>query len=365
MPPLSPHLPPELTELIVEELHDSPQDLASCNLVCRGWLLCARSHVNIFLTTKRIPRFLDLLQSPKNTLVSTICRLEIWVSRDEPGSQVHLPILQIGHPPLPWLTELELSGRFASYASFVSFMSDLPVLQTLTLDEVQWDDFPDPQLTFPTIELKTLTLDWGPHVPVEDVMFCLHARRLILTFWCLPSPITWLRSMSKYLRHLGDHLQYLQLNCVSYEHIQYVSGLDFSRSLGLRHLRIGEAARLNFLVSSSDVVICPDLERFLASVTLHCQLETLILSVETDYMVNPISWTSFARFAELMDAPQFATLREIRFIVNGSPYCLEGSARRAREHFESIISATLPDRPTRTVVCIDGEDSDDDDLELP
>jgi hypothetical protein len=223
-----------LIELIIEELHDSSQDLSSCGLVCRGWFRFARSHVTIFLNAQNIPRFIDLVQSPTTTLFSSIRRLDIWVPQE--GLQIHLPILQMlpefirlrslvmwcgfpaGLPLLPALTELELFGKFVSYSSFVSFMSDLPALQNLTLDGVVWDDSPDPHLTFPTLELKTVSLDWGPQHPVEHIMFSLHARRLILSFWPDPSP-DWLRSISKYLCHLGDHLRYLQLNCESPEQL--------------------------------------------------------------------------------------------------------------------------------------------------
>jgi hypothetical protein len=38
-------LPPELTEHIINYLHDSPEDLRSCALVCKAWLAPSRSHL--------------------------------------------------------------------------------------------------------------------------------------------------------------------------------------------------------------------------------------------------------------------------------------------------------------------------------
>jgi hypothetical protein len=111
--------------------------------------------------------------------------------------------------------------------------------------------------------------------------------------------------------------------------------------------------RYNVLATSSEVAVAPQLERLLARITPHCRLETLILGVETECIINPPRWTPFPQFAELMDAPQFAAVSEIQFVVNGSPFCLGGSARRAREHFESLPPATLPSRPARRVVFID------------
>ncbi|KAJ7909070.1 hypothetical protein B0H13DRAFT_2015263 [Mycena leptocephala] len=362
----STQLPLELVELIIEELHDSPRDLSSCGLVCRGWFHFAKSHVTIFLNAQNIPGFLDLVQSPTTTLFSSVRRLIIWVSQED--SQIHLPILQMlpeftrlrsllmwcsfpeGLPLLPELTELDLSGKFGSYSGFVSFMSNLPALQNLALHGVVGDDSPDPHLTFPTLELKTL--HWGNGYPVEHVMFPLHTRRLILSFWPILSP-NWLRSISKYLHHLGDHLRYLQLNCESDEQINCVSGLDFRYITGLQHLRIGKAVHSYVLATSSEVTIAPQLERLLARITPHCRLETLILGVETNCMIDPPQRTPFSQFAELMDAPQFAAVSEIQFVVNGSPFCLEGSARRAREHFESL-PGILPSCPARRVVFIDG-----------
>ncbi|KAJ6582363.1 hypothetical protein B0H19DRAFT_1061779 [Mycena capillaripes] len=367
-------LPSDLTELIIAELHDSLQDLSSCSLVCRDWLSFARSHTTIFLTVRKISGFLELMRSPEATLFSTIRRLDIWVPDTEP--QVLLPILEIlpeftrlrslsmwcnfpdGLPPLPRLTELDLLGKFGTYAHFLGFMSNLTALRKLTLTKIQWGDFPEPPLTLPSLELEELSLDWAPNPPSECIMFPLHTPRLILSFWPGPSP-EWLQSISRYLHRLGDHLRYLQLNCESNEQISRVSRLDFSHSTGLKQLRVGEAVRLNVLPTSSDIAVSPELERLLASVTPHCRLETLILGVQTENIINPTPWPPLSQFAELMDARQFATVREIQFIVNGSPFCLKGSARQAREHFESLLPAIVPSHPTRRVVCIDGEDPDE------
>jgi hypothetical protein len=42
---VSPRVPPELIEHIIDYLHDSPEDLRSCALVCKAWLAPSRFHL--------------------------------------------------------------------------------------------------------------------------------------------------------------------------------------------------------------------------------------------------------------------------------------------------------------------------------
>ncbi|KAJ7765966.1 hypothetical protein B0H14DRAFT_3510113 [Mycena olivaceomarginata] len=71
----------------------------------------------------------------------------------------------------------------------------------------------------------------------------------------------------------------------------------------------------------------------------------------------------FAKPCQPLASPTgtFSALREIQFIVHGSPFVLRASARAARERFELLLLAILPPRATSTrqVVCIDGEDPDE------
>ncbi|KAF7345581.1 hypothetical protein MVEN_01576800 [Mycena venus] len=186
--------------------------------------------------------------------------------------------------------------------------------------------------------------------------FC--TRRLTLGLQPEVSP-EWLQSVSEYLDYLGDDLQYLHLKCESEEHVKHVTELDFCHSSGLQHLRIGGAVRLTVLASSSELAVSPSLERLLAGITPHCRLQTLSLGVEPDTVVNPVPWTPFPEFAQLLDTPYFSGVRDFRFIVDGSPLCLRGSACCAREHFESLLSSIFPSGEARRMVCIDGEDPDE------
>ncbi|KAJ7916551.1 hypothetical protein B0H13DRAFT_1871156 [Mycena leptocephala] len=282
-----PQLSSDLIELIIENL-DTLVDLWSCNLVCRSWLPLARKRIPMSLYPLVIPGFLDLLQSPTTFLLSTVRHLRIWMpddySKTHPQkylatitmlptfTRLRLLDIHCNFPvdfcPLPWLTVLKLSGKFASYASFVRFMSDLPALEGLSLSGVEWDDVPDPHLTFPTLQLGWLSLDWGHRLPIEHVMFSLRPRSLSL--------------------HVAAPLQ---------EDI--LSSLNFRHSTSLRRLSIGSA-----------------LLSLLANIVPHCPLESLILGARTEY--NEAPWPPLSQFTELLDESQFAAVREIQFVVDGT-----------------------------------------------
>ncbi|KAJ6480584.1 hypothetical protein C8R47DRAFT_1218773 [Mycena vitilis] len=331
----SPRFPSELAELVVEELRDSQPNLFSCSLVCSEWLAFARSHVPISLTAQNIAVFIQLLHSPRATLFSTIRQLHISMGDHDHG--VHLPLLQLlprftrmrsldmsckfsdDLPSIPQLTELRLNGEFGTYAGYVRFLSDLPALQSLRLDGFFWKDCPrSPPLVVP--------------FPFLDL------------------------NISKYLHHLGVHLQYLHLNCEFVDHIGSAAGFDFSQSSGLRHLRIGSAIHFHRTI----MLVPPQLEGLLAGVTPHCRLETLILNVHTNDIGFPPRWMPLSQFAQLvLDIPPSATVREIQFILDGPASCLDAykiSARSVLERFEALLPAILPSIPTRRVVCIEGEE---------
>ncbi|PSR73130.1 hypothetical protein PHLCEN_2v10986 [Hermanssonia centrifuga] len=51
----SPRLPPELTDRVIDNLHDSKADLRRCSLVCRSWLPSSSFHLFHYLHIRRDP----------------------------------------------------------------------------------------------------------------------------------------------------------------------------------------------------------------------------------------------------------------------------------------------------------------------
>ncbi|KAJ7752895.1 hypothetical protein B0H16DRAFT_1690910 [Mycena metata] len=310
----SPGLLPELLEIVLSELADNPQDILSCTLVCRGWISLARNYMTICLLPLNISDFLKLIKSPTTTVFRTLRRLKIWAPGPSPDCRPMLELLprciRLRHlsvtthfplelPPLPTLAELKVSGIFPTFAGFARFLSDLSGLQTLTLDYVWWNDATDTSL--PSLDLKMANLRCGTNMLVWHVM--LHSRTRDLT-------LDWDGSSSRPAASTSPHLI-------------------------ARHSRL-ETLTLGF----STLVWVP-----------------LNVSTLVGYPTpRQVFSTPIQRLAELLDAPHFATLQEIQFIVDGCLQYFDGSARRAREHFEPLPLAVISGRPSRRIFCVDGED---------
>ncbi|KAJ7446113.1 hypothetical protein FB451DRAFT_791506 [Mycena latifolia] len=369
-------LPPELMALVIEELADSKPDILACSLVCRGWLPFARNNLDIFIGPKSAPTFLELIASPITTFVSTLRRLELFGYEEVPFPEALFPVLTNfvslrslslyspvpdDLPPLPWLVELSLgSTRFPSYADFVKFMSDLPCLQRLELCNVSWATGPaDGNHAFPPLELRFLELYWGNRPPIEGILFALRTCELLWSFPLYPSP-TELSTASAYMRHLGKHLKYLELDFGD-KVMDRVATLDLSANTALEHLKIHNALRFNVIPSRNqfDVAVCPDLEPLLSRIIPYARVDTLVLKVGTDSISNPAPWNPITQLSDLLDTPPFASVRRVEFIVDGGAFCLKGSARLAREHFEPILRAAIPSHSDRQIVCSDGDDPDE------
>ncbi|KAK0469477.1 uncharacterized protein EV420DRAFT_1494673 [Desarmillaria tabescens] len=85
-------LPPELTDFIIDLLHDEPASLSTCALVCSRWL--ARSRINGFATVQlwpwRAAEFFRLLEAPDCTFAPYISRIEFDSNATRP-SMVNIP----------------------------------------------------------------------------------------------------------------------------------------------------------------------------------------------------------------------------------------------------------------------------------
>lgn len=116
-------LPPEITDYILDFLHDDPVTLASCTLVNRSWLSTARKHFfrRIVLRTHTDCRGLHALLASSPELSHYITELIIkdetarmWGPETLAGdqrlldvlSQLNLTSLEVGSPPRTWMLDV-------------------------------------------------------------------------------------------------------------------------------------------------------------------------------------------------------------------------------------------------------------------
>ncbi|KAJ6616793.1 hypothetical protein B0H10DRAFT_1369737 [Mycena sp. CBHHK59/15] len=368
-------LPPEIISQILEELSDFTADMCNCSLVCRTWLPFARHNLHIVIRMHKEPRYSEIIKSPANTFTSTIRTLTLLFDVDLPSYRHIFPPLANYQslrslylcrcslpddcPVLPRITELYLWGtKFSSRVSFARFMSGLSAVRVLEIVNNSWLTVGVDQGSFPVFDLDSLTIDCVHLLLTADDLRSFYTPKLILDL-CSSAEATAesLRSVSQFLHHLNTHLKYLNLDCDA--RIGQTCALDFRRNKNIEWLRISNALRLNVCLEVFEVSIHPDLERVLTNILPHCLLQEIILVVETDNLSNPPVWPSIGRLAELLDLAQFATVRTIQFIVDGSPFCLKGSARLARECFEPLVRAAIPSHPNRKIIYVDGEDPDE------
>jgi hypothetical protein len=76
-PTRSPRLPPELIDAAIDQLHDDPEALALCTLVCKSWVPASRHHLfpTITVCQFNIADFVRLLSSMRCTISGVIVHL--------------------------------------------------------------------------------------------------------------------------------------------------------------------------------------------------------------------------------------------------------------------------------------------------
>ncbi|KAJ7446111.1 hypothetical protein FB451DRAFT_791496 [Mycena latifolia] len=233
-------------------------------------------------------------------------------------------------------------------------MSNLPALRHLHFRSISWATGPtDGNYAFPPMELESLVTSWSKKSAIENILLAIRARRLTWSFPRYPSSSD--LSTMAYVRHLGNHLKCLELDFGE----DLMPTLDLSANTSLGHLRVSDALRFNVIAARDqfDVAVCPTLEPLLSQVMTYARVDTLLLKVRTESRSIPALWNPLAQLFDLLDTPPFAAIRRVEFVVDGGSYCLEGSARLAKERFEPILRAAIPSRSDRQIVCNEGEDS--------
>ena len=243
-------LPGELTDRIIDYLHDQPDGLFGCSLVCTAWLHTCRFHLwSDFLVHPGIAQLIDKPLSSHNHPIFQYARriiIYLKVYLDYPdevrgwllGVFAALPKFQalrsiayveedntralfhghemFGPTPLPQITCLELEGMFfkspSNFLDCIAFR--LPALEQLRIETIEFLENPseedDPM--FPE-HLWELALDSTALVMLDIVSFSSPAptlRSIVLT-----SLTTYFQDdvdlISKALRMIGSSLYALEI----------------------------------------------------------------------------------------------------------------------------------------------------------
>ncbi|KAI0717759.1 hypothetical protein C8T65DRAFT_640722 [Cerioporus squamosus] len=123
-PGKKPRLPPELSDRVIEHLHDDPASLSACSLVCSSWLPAARWHYfrEVTVICSNVSAFYELIHYPSSNIRNFVVSLTaecFWMEFDGgrkcPEGPCFLrdptilsPVLASGR--LPALRELRLRG---------------------------------------------------------------------------------------------------------------------------------------------------------------------------------------------------------------------------------------------------------------
>jgi hypothetical protein len=174
-------IPNEVTDVIVDFLHDDIKALGTCCLISRAFIPSSRYHLykELTLDDKSSRELLGILSSPFCTIipfVHTLCVKLLPRWPDETWKKTTIPQLRklsnartlhlcgeplgwkrhaskIGADLLPlfaWLTELKITtGRFESFAQFVDVLCAWPSLECLYIGQV---DLLTPSFPAPTLQ---------------------------------------------------------------------------------------------------------------------------------------------------------------------------------------------------------------------
>ncbi|KAJ7669997.1 hypothetical protein DFH06DRAFT_1321025 [Mycena polygramma] len=260
---MSPQMPPELTDRIIDCLSDSQPDLRACSLVCRQWLSSSRHHLFQSVTVQPTLEFLTMLQAPSDPVRHHTQTLDFrfWPPRmDAITSQIldrlshasRLKTLILGPSPpsalhcqaLSRVSTLSLQHScFSSCVDFACFLTSFPALRELELKAITWADARDNVIPQIKLELESLSIEGlrGKSAVLPWLSCPERAPRTRELSLPLPTKIdsAALAVLSKYLRHLEGHLQYLQLDLYPSQHLeQTIALLELDSLTSLRRLRI-------------------------------------------------------------------------------------------------------------------------------
>ncbi|KAF8910484.1 hypothetical protein CPB84DRAFT_1929508 [Gymnopilus junonius] len=291
-------LPSEITDTIIDHLHDDIQALGTCSLVYSEWLVRSRYHIfsTVQLSPCRARRFFDLAASRMCTFVNQISRVEMnglkrtarregrqESRRGEDGNEIMLfseAMSQSHIPSFAGVRSMEIRNvdwttlTSSQQATLRSCLTNFPLLDRLELHDAVFHDLREVARiikAFPTLLHLTANITFMKYLehtlasaettPLTNTLVSLElgtneAIPVVLnglTTWDGPQSIKQLKLqnvrlgdvqyISRTLRRLGNNLQKLSLRIQVGEFsttskVDLLCALDFSSLSNIQEVRI-------------------------------------------------------------------------------------------------------------------------------
>ncbi|KAJ7032535.1 hypothetical protein C8F04DRAFT_1107156 [Mycena alexandri] len=362
-----PILPPEVIDIIIDNLHNHPRTLRACGLVSRNWLGGSRHHLfgrGIYLAARDLETFSSLLQSPYNTLSFHLRSIRVTGFQYGELTQLwsllptfaHLRSIHIHGNPIRFDSDIIMGTHklasvrfvallhavFPSYDGLNTFLLRFPLLTTLELDRAVFShgaaaEITPSHFTFQLEALK-ITLTPGLMAWLRWTGFSLGAQSVELDFESVESGV------SEYFNALGTRLQTLSLKFRNPAQLAIFSEHPrLGQNTSLRSIRIRHAF---YILGETHVGVPPSLGRLLRQLE-SSGIEELAFDATLVHPGLNWSYSPPQEVATILDGvgTNFARLQKINFY---GPW--DRIEDILGQQFKSIILTLLPIQSARGIV---------------
>ena len=147
------HLPVELTDICIDQLHNDKRSLSACGLTCKAWLPASRYHLfsDVLLRPNDYTPFSELLEAPSSYSVASVVRRLIfynsspiprWPKQDIVRTHLHRIITLLQGVRCIKLSNYQFEA--SRMDNLIAALSNFSNLQHLELDRIKFEAFEHP-----------------------------------------------------------------------------------------------------------------------------------------------------------------------------------------------------------------------------
>ncbi|EGO03891.1 hypothetical protein SERLA73DRAFT_84078 [Serpula lacrymans var. lacrymans S7.3] len=345
-------IPPEITDHIIDHLHEDVHSLTTCSLVCKEWLPASRHHLfsSISLHPWKKDSFLRLVESPIATFAPYVRRVYMregrgaytwekrWLNEALPRMKALTRVETLEVERVTWeflgtearqsfltifkgIKKLKLQHfEFRSFCDLMQFIDAFPALEDLQFDIVKWEkesielDSPTQYHRPPNLRVLSLSctrkasiLNWIQSGEREPAVHTLH-------LWELSEKDV--SAIPTFLSSVGSSLQEL--------HIRFDDDFYFADALDLvQQMKISDVTELrafhvhNLFLDQTTPDMDWVLELYRHIQSPHIQEVTIGLVYAVSGLVSgPVEKIDWDSLADILSQPQFAGLQSVKVILN-------------------------------------------------